>query len=370
MKKNLLILSVLLLIAVLTGCSTSLGIKTLVPAKVSLGRIENVIAVAPSKMNSDSYFNNLSFYIPIRVDSSIYVPVEVEAFAYNPSSISYSDVTDSVSDAIEKGLKQGVYTVVGTSKTDSIIRSAKVKKQTVRDTLRDNDINVLITSEISNLNYSEVIKGYYSKRDSRNVYVFTLDQKASMTVTVKAQDVDSLEMLDSYTKPGSTSTSSVIGYLYLDDYSYERYSYGISSPESLFSSILSDFSAEIRDRLTPHYTTSWISLKENKNKDSSLDAAYKFVENDEYRLALKVFEDHYRVYSDSVSGYNAALLHYALAEYDQAKTLCLHVYQKTGDAQALELSSKIDKALEVQKQALDQLRGITRTSQTGEMYGF
>lgn len=366
MKKLISFFVIVVLLVVLCSCQTSLEVRTLVPAKVSLGNAK-VVAVAPTKVNSGSYLNYDSS-VMIKVGSSITIPQEIASFRTTRSFADINSLQNSMASVFEKALDQGVYSVVGKNVTDSLITNASRVGKTVRKALQERSVDVLLTSEIDDLAYEEFI----SCQVQQDITYFVLNQRVKFNVSYIAQNVNTLEVLDTYTfkadskeKYGSY-VQTVIGIVKDNKYQAVTNSKDFPSFARIMDNMCSDFELSIRDRLTPHYEKNYVWLIEDKDANEDMKYANKLAGKGSYEAALTIFLKYWNSYRDNSAGYNAAAVYYALGDYENAMKLCTEV----GSAKAIELYWTIKERIEFQKTALDQLNGIVDKSSSSELLGF
>lgn len=377
-KRNRVFVVVLVVLAVLmtlTGCSTAISLRTLVPAEVNVSGYKT-IAVQSTSYNyspSDLWWRN--FFIPIKgnVDQR-YIDNLTQFTLFDGTTA--NSVTRYASNKLVKSIDKGFFDIKSPELTDSLITVGK-NFGTVRKTLMDNGIDALLTSNISYMNYDEYITSepVYSKDGTNKVvgYRFYLTQSATIGLTYSVIDVDSNVVIGNDTLTRSCGPySTLIGHTneaweYVTDHRY----FELAHASELFEDLIDDFASSITKKLTPHYETSYFEFMSNKPKVKSLEDAYKFVDDNNYKPALDMFVAEYRRSGHVASGYNAAVLYYALGQYDEAFSLALDVYETSGNSNALDLYYRLKSIRSNQEAAKNQIYGTEKSSSSSdELIGF
>ncbi|MCR4677047.1 MAG: hypothetical protein K5634_07505 [Sphaerochaetaceae bacterium] len=366
MRKTLILTVITLLMMIfLASCGTTVGINTLVPSVVNMTGYKTV-AVASVKPYDGSWAYKDRNYPEIRYDQyTIPTPDSLVRLINGVDwSVPAEDTAEYITKIVEKGVDQGFYTVLGARTTDRLIRSAG-RTTTVRQVLLDEKVDALVTGAVTD----QRIRSYITAEvrtgaDKRNSFYYYLNWSASLRYEYTVQDVNSLSIIDTYPFERSYSDSFLIGYLTPDgDFIFSSsVSNSTFDFSSRFRSMSDNFERVIRDRLTPHYAKSNLSLAANESKDESLEPGYKYAENNMYREACEVFEKHWNTYRDFVSGYNTAVLYYACGRPDEAITLANEVFKATGNDKALKLNRELVNLYETNKAGQAQVEGNKTTS--------
>lgn len=383
MKKNnktfILIALVALVLLLATSCYSTIGLRTLVPAEVNMGGYKTVAVQSTCYNYSPAEIIWRSFYIPIKgnIDPIYYDYLNIFTLFDNstPSAVAkYS--TDNLVKAIDKGF----YTIKGSDLTDALIMVGK-STGTVRQTLMNNNVDALLTSNISYMYYDEYITSealYQDKNDAKKItgYNFYIVQNATISLTYTVTDVENnvlvanktqtLSTGDLLTQIGHTDPSNINKFIPDADYFEYR------SATTIFESLVDNFFSTVTNQLTPHYEYKYFDLMANKPKKDSVKKAYDYVDDGSYQVALELFLSEYNASGHIPSGYNAAILYYALGDYENAFNLSWDVYNKSGNSDALDLYYRLKSIKDKQDAAIAQINSDTKGagSSTGELVGF
>ncbi len=378
-KSFILITLIATILLFATSCYSTIGLRTLVPAEVNVAGYKTMAVQSTSYSATVTDYIRPFFPIPIRGNiDDIYRPYLSNIFTLFDSQTA-NQLTSYTSKNLAKAIDKGFFTVKGPELTDALILVGK-SSGTVRQTLLSNNVDALMTSNIGYMFYDEYITAkpvYNDKSDSSKVtgYNFYIVQNASISLTYTVTDVEdnvyianktqSISSGDIMTKIGHTDPNDIKVFVY-DTPIYDWY-----SATEIFKSLVDDFFSTVTNQLTPHYVTTYIDLLANKPKADSVKDAYTYVDNGNYTVALELFVKEYQASGHIPSGYNAAVLYYALGDYDNAFDLSWEVYNKSGNSNALELYYTLKNIKEKQDAAIAQINGTKGgTSSTDELIGF
>lgn len=329
MKKSKLVifLAFALVMALFTGCTTSVSMNNLVPARVNIGG-DRVIALTST-----------------------------QPFAYGAESKVVGQYATSM---LQKALSNGVYKVIEAKTCDAVVNGAKNLFYNPTEELKRFGANILVQSYVDAMNWYDTYEEKTVK-DSKGIikHVIYSTRHAELTLRLVVWDLETQQMLDTVTYSGKKTSDSQGAYSY-DSRGNRIYKPNKEqqSPKSLFDEILQSFSSKITKRLVPHYETSSISLMEDKSKERRrLDEAFYSVRNNDLRTALRLFEADWDTTHQTVSGYNAAVLYYAIGDYNKAINLAYQVYNTTGNSKSLSLASRLENMYDLRNTAIDQIEG-------------
>ncbi len=316
-----------LLLCSLCSCATRVGVNMLVPAKTNLGG-NTVIAVSSTAVKQ-------------------YSLQSAEAAAY-------------ATKITEAALNQGVYNVIGTDITDSIIRSAKKLGYDPTDELIRRGASVLVQTSIDYIGYyDEYNEEFFKDRDGIMRVKVKVQRVAELSLSCTVWDLKSRTILDSFVLSDSdTSNEKEVSYGGL----YHNHGEVYFDTATLYKNIIHRFKNKIRDRLVPHFDTFKVKLIQEKDKSDELKAAYDYAKDGQYRSALVIFENGWNRNVNPVCGYNAAVLYYALGEYDKAIELAESVFEKTGNPDTVALIEYFENLVEMQNNAIAQIEGTAPVS--------
>lgn len=384
MKKNkvksfILVALIATVLLFATSCYSTIGLRTLVPAEVNVAGYKNMAVQSTSYNYSPAELIWRSYIIPIRGNVDDIYRQYIGSMFTMFDGTTPSQVSNYTSKNLVKAIDKGYFTIKGPELTDALILVGK-STGTVRQTLMSNGVDALLTSNIGYMYYDEYITAkslYEDKTDSSKVtgYKFYLVQNAAISLTYTVTDVEDNVFIANKTQSiQSGDVLTLIGHTDPNDikkFVQDTPVYNWYSATEIFKSLVDDFFSTITNQLTPHYETVYIDLMSNKPKADSVKQAYSYVDDGNYRVALEIFLKEYKASGHIPSGYNAAVLYYALADYDEAFELAKEVYDKSGNNNALELYYTLKNIKEKQDAAIAQINGTkSSTSSTDELVGF
>jgi len=375
MKRNksfALILFVVLAL-VFTSCSTTIGISRLVPAQVDVSGYKTIAVrstIDETHWRQPSFFNS---YIPFQsVEQMYWQYMSMRSYLdFDASSV----ITNAASDMICKAVNTGFFTIAEPKLTDSLINVGNYNGN-LRQTLMNNNIDAVLTTRITSMNYDEYITAerdtYQSvDKDGKKYYAikFYLVQKYSMSIAYTLSDVENNKIIaSSVFNSDNKQVKTKIGQTINEkgEYKAESY-YSIDSASSLLKSLIKDFADKFRNELSPHYVTSYFDFMPNKPEVKSLKPAYEAVDNGNYQTALTIFSDEYARSGHVAAGYNAAILYFALGQYQKSYDLCNDLYKNHGSSDALDLMNTLKRIEASEKAAEHQIESTEKSggSSTG-----
>ena len=364
---------------ILAGCSTTVGVRTLVPAAVDVSGYKTIAVrstIDNTRWTLPHFWNS---YIPLRsVDERYRNDLRYwTGLDFNTSS----RISQIASNTIYSAIDNGFFRVVDPKVTDAYVLVGK-DSGNVRSTLMNSNIDAILTTEITSVFYDEYIYQYLDRsvtstdKDTGakfNPYFFYLVQTYGVSIQYTLTDVEnnviiatgtfSSDMEEKRTQLGRTK--NVKG-------DFQESWFSVPSASSLLGELLRDFSSQIRDELSPHYVTVNFTFMGNKPKVKTLKDAYTAVDNGQYRIALNIFSDEYNRSGHIPSGYNSAILEFAMGNFDEAYAIAMDVYNKYGSVDALQLYYKMKNIEEREKQATEQINSDTKSAENkqSELIGF
>lgn len=374
MNKKFFPLVLLIIILFLTGCSTLVGIRTLIPSQVDLTGYKT-IAVKSVNAYDYGWSYRSTAYPEIMYDKKTIPTPTALTRALNAMNwtIPYEDTASYLTGVVEDALDQGIYTIIDSTITDRVVRKT-AQSYTVRQALLDMDVDALVTGKVTEQTYKTYITATV-KTDPvthKNTYNYYLHRNGTLRYEYVVQDVETLAIIDTYSFSENSTfyemDSILIGTLNPDGIFVfsDSFVYNATDFVQKFRSMASSFGSTIKKRLTPYYTKSNLSLVSNKTKDESLKIAYDYVDNGMYYDACSIFEEHWNLYSDYVSGYNTAILYYATGRQVQGIELANAVYKATGEKNALNLYKKLSGMYIKNQTAISQITGEKGTSSSSK----
>ena len=343
-SKSILVVLAIAVILIITSCSTTIAVKTLVPAKVDVSGYKT-IAVRSTQDETRwilPVFWNSDFPIGYSIDGRYRGFLRVSS--HLDFSVS-STITNTASKTIYKAINTGFFTVLEPGLTDSLVSVGQYSGN-VRDELMNKNVDALLTTKISDLWYDESIiseRDIFSSKDSNGkeyyrTYFYAV-QKYSISISYTLTDVENNKIIASDTiSSGMREHKTTLGWTKNADGDFESSSYSyIPYASSLFSDLIKEFSDSFRNALSPHYTTVYFDFMKNKPEVKSLDKAYDALDDENWDTALRLFADEYARSGHIPSGYNAAILYFATGRTETALAMANELYTKYGSEKGLDL---------------------------------
>ena len=368
---KLLVVLVIVLVA-FTSCSTTIALKTLVPAKVDVSGYKTIAVMSTqdnTKWIRPSFWNSV---VPIKsVDQKFYRDVSiVSGLDFNVSSA----VTDAATDMIYKAIDTGIsYKVIEPKLTDAYVTVGQ-SNMNLRKTLMDNKVDAILKTEISYLYYDEYIKQeteiFSSKDQYGNTYYqknFYFVQQYGLTISYTLTDVENNRIIATGSfSSDNRENSTRIGHTVDSTDRYVQDYYTITSASRLFRNLITEFTDSFRSELSPHYVTEYFQFFKNKPKVDSLEDAYEALEDERWKVAQDLFYAEYKKSGHINAGLNASILFFANGDYDMAFSLSQEIYNKTGDPDALDLYYHFKKIADRENAAEEQINGTEKIGANGD----
>ena len=367
-NKSFALILIVVLVLVFTSCTTTIAINRLVPAQVDVSGYKTIAVrstIDETHWKQPSFWNS---YVPfVSVDQLYWQYMSMRSYLdFDASSV----ITNAASDMITKAINTGFFTIAEPKLTDSLINVGNYNGN-LRQTLLDNHIDAVLTTKITSMNYDEYItaeRDSYTSvdKDGKKYYAirFYLVQKYSMSISYTLSDVENNKIIASGVfNSDNKQVKTKIGQTINEKGEYKADSYtSIDSASYLLKSLINDFANKFRNELSPHYVTNYFDFMPNKPEVKSLKAAYDAVENGNNQTALTIFADEYARNGHVAAGYNAAILYFAVGQYQQAYDLCNDLYKNHGNTDALDLLNTL-KAIEAREKAAE--KQIESTEKSG-----
>ncbi len=377
MRKTLstILLLAVALVLVLTGCSTTIAIRTLVPAEVDVSGYKSIAVrstIDNTKWIVPAFWNS---YIPIRGGIS----EKYLNFLYFRSCLDFgvsSHISNAATKTVYKAVNTGFFKVLDPELTDSYVtigdRNGNMKK-----TFLDAGVDAVLTTEISNLYYDEYIiqeRSEFSSTAADGKYYpiyFYAVQKYEITISYRLTDVENNVIIASGNfSSGMREHRTTLGKTKNAAGDYEAYSYvRIPTASSLFEEQISTFATNFRNALSPHYVTEYFDFMPNKPKVKRLESAYEALEDEKWGVALQIFADEYARSKHGAAGYNACILYFTTGERQKAYDLAQELYRTQSMTDALELYHDLKKIEEKENAATKQINSTEKSGSTGGSTG-
>ncbi len=377
MRKTLstILLLAVTLVLILTGCSTTIAIRTLVPAEVDVSGYKSMAVrstIDKTRWIVPAFWNS---YIPIRGGIS----EKYLKFLNFRSCLDFgvsSHISNTATKTVYKAVNTGFFKVLDPELTDSYVtigdRNGNMKK-----TFLDAGVDAVLTTEISNLYYDEYITQERSEFSSTAadgkyypIYFYAV-QKYEITISYRLTDVENNVIIASGNfSSGMREHKTTLGKTKNAAGEYEAYSYvRIPTASSLFEEQISTFATNFRNALSPHYVTEYFDFMPNKPKVKRLEAAYEALEDEKWGTALQIFADEYARSKHGAAGYNAAILYFTTGERQKSYDLAQELYRTQSMTDALELYHDLKKIEEKENAATKQINSTEKSGSTGGSTG-
>ncbi|MBO4279832.1 MAG: hypothetical protein J5891_08535 [Spirochaetales bacterium] len=373
MKRPIITLVILAVavILVLTGCVSSIAVKTLVPAKVDVSGYKT-IAVRSTQDETRwvlPIFWNSTF--PIRFEVNNRYKDDLVILSRLDFNVS-GRITEAASSTICKAINTGFFTVLEPRLTDSIVTVGEYGGS-VRQALIQNNVDALLTTKISDLYYDEYVtqESGHTQTDGITGQQFAplnfyAVQKYAITIFYTLTDVENNKIIASGTfSSGMKENRTLLGKTKNAAGDFERTYYNnIPTASSLFTDLIREFSDSFRDELSPHYTTEYFTFMSNKPEIKSLEGAYDALYYERWDTALRLFADEYSRSGHIPSGYNAAILYFADGKTETALAIANELYVKYGSVKGLELYNYLKKLAAREDKANNQINSTEKSGAT------
>jgi len=380
MKKRLGIFTIalILIVVVLTGCSTTIAVRTLVPAKVDVSGYKTIAVM--------STIDNTKWVRPVLW--ALYAPTKnvEDRYLRDVSLTTGLDITvatsisDSASAMIYKAINTGLsFKVLEPKLTDAYVLVGQ-NGGNLRQTLMDNGVDAILKTEVSYLYYDEYVyqenDKYASKDSSGNTYYkknFYFVQQYAISISYVLTDVENNKIIATGVfSSDARENVTRIGHTKDPSGAFIRDTYTVKSASELFKSLINEFTNKFRDELAPHYVTEYFEFQPNKPKVDSLVPAYDALDDENWMVALRIFDDEYKKSGHANAGMNAAILYFATGEVQKAFDMTQEIYNKTGDKDALDLYYHFKRINDRENAAQNQINSTEKSGSTtgGDLIGF
>ena len=299
MKKSLLkILTSFALLALLTGCATSIPMTVTRPAELNLNGAKSV-AVLPTQTELQSE------YTPVGILGLFTVKSEKASKENLEKSTIASQFTNEL---LSNLMNDGYMYVVGGKFVENALTNGT-----------DIPCDIYITGELASFEES-IRSDSYTNEEGEKYYKY--EKQVDVTINYKIIDAKTNKILSIKSKKLSNKSSQ-----------YE-YKSSLPSASSIIHTNVENLAKAIMKELRPYTETYYITLLSDKTKDESMKLANQYAKNKKYDLAYQTFMECYEANGYYEAGYNAACLLEVLGDLYNAETLMKDVYQKTSEKKA------------------------------------
>ncbi|MCL2244362.1 MAG: hypothetical protein FWC03_07825 [Treponema sp.] len=209
----------------------------------------------------------------------------------------------------------------------TLVNPAEIQRLQSNNESIENHVDALFTGNIISLNINE---------SSRQVERYNYRTDSTELVTLYRREVELAFEYSFYrSRDGSIiGTASKMGRNYEEKENYSE----LANPSRLAQTIVSNRLADLYKDVAPYTATEKRTLEKETSKDKNLvkqmDAIFSYVKEGNYKVALNGYLDTYKTYGSVAAAINAAYLHEALGELQEAVQLMTNLYQDSGNPKA------------------------------------
>lgn len=168
----------------------------------------------------------------------------------------------------------------------------------------------------------------YKRRRVIDHFDYTLYQTVKIALTYSVVDAHTGYTIATKTVRDEYTKSTII----------KPYTYTSLSFSPYYKRLLDKMNDSVLRTLAPHKVYKSETLMGNNPENGNANHAYELVENNNLSLALIEFLSVWNTYRHIPSGYNAAIIYFALGEYDNAIDLMTEVYN---ESRSIEIANKL-----------------------------
>lgn len=310
MRKHILFALLLtLILLIFPSCMTTIDVQYMEPSKIDMSSYRTIMIAETEEYKGRQ---TIPMYIRYNIDMYDYNwPVYFYYSTYKYDSIN-REAANEVTNMVNKVFASSSYYTV----MSNYYNSNYATGFGFLTTLKNNGVDALIEPKITSLKTDE----YIDVREVKNVYT---GQTSLQYILYRYVYISfSLTVTD-------TESGKIIA---VRNYETDNLDYEIFDPESfIFSSLmtedqllsdaLSEKKSEIMSDFAPRMRYITVTLKDNKPKNESVEAAYKAAENGNLDYALNLFLSAYEKSSHVPSAYNASLILAAKGDLEKAITI-------------------------------------------------
>lgn len=319
MRKYFFIVLFAAVLLILSSCQTELSIPYMQPSNVNMSSYRNVAVASTAQYDGRESVPHYIRYIDDIFDPSI-------AF-YFDSSYSYDKINKLAAKEITKMISNvfsssSYYSTISTESTDSYLALYKVGRDPSK-MLAEDGIDALIYPRITSLTTDEyidtdVIEDRYTGEID---YRYTLYRYVSISFSITVLDTRTNRIVSQKTYTTDNTDCEVFDPNYFVFYTI------LSEEDLVYNAIMNKLSEVVSDYV-PTKRSVYVTLKDNKPKDESVEPAYKAAGEGNLDYALTLFKDTYEKKSHVPSGYNAALILASTGDIDSALEILTDIRAK------------------------------------------
>lgn len=354
-KKNRVFTVLIVLLLVLSSCSTSIKLSYMKPSKVNMGSYKN-IAIASTvpysgKMSSPIFIRSLT---PLASSLNVFSTYDSNL---NKNVANYA--TNKLYSTISK--TNFFENILEPKKTDTILGMDGLGYDASKVFIEQGYDAVMIP-KIESMTYDE-----YIWSEEKNVKVFDKKQNKDVIVKEITFRVKMIAYITySITVVDCRANKVVARETFEDSYTWTskfdpKYPTFIEKGEDLFRSMISDFQSDILSRFVPAKASYTINLMKNKPKLEAVEPAYKMAKENNMAGATALFKEGWEDYDHIPSGYNYALLLAGYGEYDEALAVLEELRMISSDYDISRFYGDLLNMKKKNEEALSQIEGTAPT---------
>ncbi len=358
MRKHILFTLLIAVLLLFSSCQTELRISYVQPSNVNMASYRN-IAIASTTPYSGT---RESIPLYIRYIDDIFDPSF--AFHYYYSTYNYDSVNNRAAKAVTNMLSNvfsssSYYSTLSTDRTDTYISLYKVGRDPSA-MLREDGVDALIVPRITSLRTDEYIDTdiVEDKYTGEITYRYTLYRYVSISFSLTVLDTKTNRIVTEKTYHTENTDWEVF------DPDYYIF-YSLLSEEDLVYNAVMDKMSEVISDFVPTKRSVYVTLKDNKPKNESVEAAYKAAGDGNLDYALTLFKDTYEKEKHVPSGYNAALILSSQGDLDSAIEILSDIRSRgLDDSEVNRFYSRLQELKRKNDQANEQMKSTSSESQS------
>ncbi len=323
MKKllSVLILSSLVLIITLTGCSTTVAFDVLKPAEVNM-----------SEYRTLAVFD----YEPYELTKEYFAGKLILSYLFGSQEIGSTGFRLYLDDEIARYMTDRTINTLGRTGYFTIIRPDQLRPfqnyntamlLSNRSLYESLGVDAAILGTIEDMDYSETV-------DEREKKIWNEETEVYDT-QIEAYFIQEVELGISYTvvdvRQGTIlATEYLSGRKRDSTFIKDPDTFQAPSLENLYKEIARGFETQISRKLAPYYVREYRNIKDDKSKDPRSKTAKEFIKSSMYKNALNLYLEMWYESGNTSAGFNAAIVYEVLGQFDSAIAVIKDVYDSTG----------------------------------------
>lgn len=310
MRKHIFFTMLIVVLLLFSSCQTELSIPYMQPSNVNMASYRSVAVASTSLYNGKESVPRYIRYIDDIFDPSI-------AF-YFDSTYSYDKINKLAAKEITKMVSNvftssSYYSTISTERTDDYIELYKRIGSDPSAKLAEDGIDALIVPRITSLTTDEYIDtDLVEDRYTGEIdYRYTLYRYVNISFSITVLDTRTNRIVSQKTYSTENTDWEVFDPNYFVFYSI------LSEEDLVYNAIINKLSEVVSDYV-PTKRSIYVTLKDNKPKNESVEPAYKAADEGNLDYALTLFKNAWESSSHVPSGYNAALIMASSGDIDSA----------------------------------------------------